>query len=251
MCCNNSAPGRLKPKTPIPMNFSPTLSPLGAFLTMVITLSLPSLKANPIAIDSSNRPTTMTAEKVLVSVGKDHSTVRGSYTFRQEEDDWPHVKDTHVTVYVPVLVPTKGVTEYERQFGTPAIWVRGKKFTCDINNDLSSGREPKSPELPRGWHMRSYEAKIPLNLVGKTFKLDITYTQPHFPRQKVGYVPLLPPKDTSNSDIVFEATAGHLLRREARFPAFQPKHERLSFKPEDGKLLVVQSVDVAQKSTTP
>ncbi len=210
-----------------------------AFAAMAMATSW----GNPLVMDAQRRSATMTAEKVMITVGQDRSTVKGDFTFHLGSDDWPEKKDTHVLVYIPVLLSHQSDENYRRLFGTPIVSIRGQNFPCFTRNDLSYGDEPQSVKLPKGWSMRIFEGKIPLHLVSQTFRVGITYIQPNFPGQVAGYVPLLPPKDASFSEILFVAPEGHSIRKTGLSYAFQPGEKQLSFKPEDRKLLTVRLVE--------
>ena len=110
------------------------------------------LFANPIAIDSSRRPISMISENVIIDVSSGSSQVHGTYTFRQEQDDWPEEADNHVIVFVPILLPVK---PGEDRNDSPEVVVGNKRFRGQIRNDIALNDTPRS------------DVKLPKSLSGK------------------------------------------------------------------------------------
>lgn len=183
-------------------------------LAALVSLSMPGLFANPLAVDGQQRPVTMTGEKVTIEVGKNDSLVKGVYTFRQEKDDWPEERDTHVTIYVPVPVPTKRVDAYKRQYGSPILTVGKRQIEEWRWNDISLANAPNSDGvvLPKGWSVAFYRYEIPLNILGKNFSVGVSYTQMNLPGDVSAYVPFNPPKESGSALITFRAEPGFALK---------------------------------------
>lgn len=203
-------------------------------------LSVGDGRANPIAIDSAARPIRMVAEDVRVEVGDGASRVKGRYRFRQGEDDWPAERDTHVVVYVPVLLPVKDDT-YEEKHGTPVVTVGGRRISTFIRNDLSTGNEPREVPLPKGWGMRIFECEVPLKGLGEEFEVGVEYVQPHFAGNTSAYVPLAPPKE--GGTIRFVAAPGRTLKPVGVLSGLAPARAEITVRPRDRKLIRVRVVD--------
>lgn len=205
----------------------------------ILLCGLAQSGANPIAVDGTRRPISMIAEQVDVAVRKGSSLVRGVYTFQQEKDDWPQEKDTHVTFYIPVLVGPKAQPD-----SSPRVVARGRSYAPHIRNDLSLGDYPDfTPRgLPHGWDMQVYECEIPLAALKNPFTVTVSYTQPHFPGNVAGYVPIKPPTKPGAGTITFRAEPGYSLKPfRSRF-FFHPSYAKLDFVPENGELIRVQCV---------
>ncbi|MGH8045704.1 MAG: hypothetical protein ACREKL_00535 [Chthoniobacterales bacterium] len=205
-----------------------------------IVLGATSLLANPVAIDSSRRPVTMTTEKVLITVSPGRSEVQGTYTFRQEKDDWPAEADTHVIIFVPVFESRRSDIP---PASPPVITVGGKKFTGRFRDDIALDGTPcSSVKLPKGWHMAIYEASVPLELIAQTFTIAVSYTQPHFEGDISGYVPIDPPKSKGASVVTFRAAPGYALERVGARLFGQPSFPAIEFTPQDRQLIRVRCV---------
>jgi len=213
-----------------------------SYIALLALVALPLTHAigNPIAVDSERRPATMTSEDVTITVGKEHSTVSGRFSFQQQADDWPEVPDTHVLVYVPVLLSQQTAERYEKQFGPPVVIAEGKRFSSSIRNDLAFENSPESVPLPKGWFMQVFEAEVPLKLLSKSFQIDVSYVQPNFPNSVAGYVPIRPPKDTVHSKVVFTPIEGFGLRPVGFLSALAPRRNQLTFTPQDRKLIAAR-----------
>jgi hypothetical protein len=217
--------------------------------TLLIVISAIQSSANPIAIDGQRRPITMIAEKVDVSVGKDQSIVSGVYTFRQEKDDWPDEKDTHVLIYVPVILPSKGDAAYDKRYKAPVVTLNGESIERHIRNDISLEDDPtgRPDGLPKGWYLYGYEYEIPLKTLKRIFSINIKYSQLHFPGDVAGYVPIQPPKQHDLAKITFHADRGHVLKPYAARFFFQPSYPTIDVFPEHYKLIRVKSIKTGEQ----
>jgi len=209
------------------------------FLFLFVCLCLPCAIGNPIVVDSERRPATMISEKVIVEVGRYHSTVSGDYGFRQKPDNWPGIKPLYVLIYVPVILSEQWAKKYEGTFGPPVVTTAGRDFPAGIRNDLALGDAPESVKLPKGWFLQIYEAKIPLRYISERFDIKLKYIQPNFDGDHVGYVPFLPPDNPTNSKIVFHAPADTLLRKDGFLSAFSPRKPTIEFSPKDRHIVSV------------
>jgi hypothetical protein len=201
------------------------------------------LFANPIAIDSSRRPISMISENVIIDVSSGSSRVHGTYTFRQEQDDWPEEADNHVIVFVPILLPDK---PDEDRNDPPEVVVGNKRFRGQIRNDIALNDTPRSDvKLPKGWRMAIYESSIPLKLLKQTFSVEVFYTQSHFDGDISGYVPINPPKSKEAAIITFRATSGFILKKTQMKLFGQPAKPAIKFTPEDRQLISVKCKKVS------
>jgi hypothetical protein len=214
-----------------------TLRSLSAFGLFV--LLAPPAFANPIIVDAERRPVRMLTEDVVVSVGRDHSKVLGRYTFEQSDDDMPTTPDTHVLVYVPVLLTASMATRYVTEFPAPLVISDKRRFQAALRDDLAYADSPKPVRLPKRWSMQMFTTQIPLPLP-KRFQIEVVYTQPNFPGGSVGYVPILPPEESSQSTVSFVASVGQKLRPLGLLSGFAPKRERIVFQPKHRKLIGAQ-----------
>lgn len=217
-------------------------SPTKTTILSVFVLPLFAAMGNPIAVDPERRPTTMLAEDVIITVDRDASSVSGRYVFQQEKDIWPEVRDSHVSIYVPVLLPKGGVAAYEHRFGTPTVTIGGRTFLTKASEDPSADGLPTQARLPKGWGFAVYEANIPLPAVARKFEAGIHYMQPNFPGHIAGYVPIHPPEPAGKSKIVFVPTNGHALRPTGLLTIFRRPTERIAFSPQDQKLVTARFV---------
>lgn len=184
----------------------------------------------------------MTAENVTVTVGTNDSLVAGNYSFQQQVDDWPDVQDKYVLIYVPVLLTLQSADKYEKRYGLPVVIAKGKRFSASIKDDLAFEDHPQNVPLPKGWFMQIFEAKIPLNLLSKSFQIEVHYVQPNFPGNVAGYVPLNPPKDSMSSEVTFTAIKGRALRPLGFFSGLSSPKNQLTFTPQDRKLISARLV---------
>ncbi|GAT34548.1 hypothetical protein TSACC_22973 [Terrimicrobium sacchariphilum] len=198
--------------------------------------------ANPIAIDSEQRLTTMLAEDVVITVDRDASSVSGRYVFQQQKDVWPEVRDSHVLICVPVLLPKGGAAAYEHRYGTPTVTIGDRAFPTKAGENFYPDILPAQVRLPKGWHFAVYEAKIPLSAVARKFDASIHYVQPNFPGHIAGYVPIHPPEPAGKSKIVFVPANGHALRPAGFLATFRRPVERIEFTPQNQKLVTARFV---------
>lgn len=203
-------------------------------------LCIPDAIGNPIAVDSQRRPATMTSEQVKVDVHNGHSIVSGDYSFQQRPDDWAGIKPLYVLIYIPVILSEKWIKKYESTFGPPVVSTGGREFPAEIRNDLALGDTPESVKLPKGWFLQTYEVKIPLRYISENFDIKLKYIQPNFDGNRVGYVPFLPPDNTTKSSITFRAPANASIRRVGFLSVFSPRESVIEFTPIDRKLISVQ-----------
>lgn len=212
--------------------------------TILSILGLPLFAAiaNPIVIDPERRATTMLAEDVAITVDRDASSVSGRYVFQQEKDVWPEVLDSHVSIYVPVLLPKGGAATYEHRYGTPTVTIGGRTFPTKASEYPYVDSLPTQVRLPKGWGFAVYEAKIPLSAVARKFEADIHYVQPSFSGHIAGYVPIHPPEPAGKSKIVFVPANGHALRPTGLLAIFRRPVDRIEFTPQDQKLVTARFV---------
>ncbi len=212
--------------------------------TILLILGLPFFAAiaNPIAVDPERRPTTMLAEDVIITVNRDASSVSGRYVFQQEKDVWPEVPDSHVSIYVPVLLPKGGASAYEHRYGTPTVTIGGRTFPTKAGEDSYADILPTPVRFPKGWGFTVYEANIPLSVVAQKFEACVRYVQPNFPGHIAGYMPIHPPDPAGKSQIVFVPANGHALRPTGLFAIFRRPAEQIAFSPQDQKLVTVRFV---------
>ena len=206
-------------------------------LALIHGLTWTACFGNPLAIDPNHRPCEMLAEQVVIHVGDHSSVVKGRYRFRQKEDHRFVEKAKHVTVYVPVLLPHSTNAEAE----SPTLQVGARQVSVYIRNDIATGDEPKSVELPKGWRMHSHEYNIPLACIGREFEISVEYIQPHSSKRRVGYVPILPPTDTKTARITFIGIEGRKLKKPSLLSIFHKGNDSISFVPKDRELITVAS----------
>lgn len=194
--------------------------------------------ANPLAIDPRRRPITMIAEVVEINVRPTTSLVQSTYTFRQGKDDWPEDKDTHITLYVPVLANTKSKDAPE----APHVVVNSQRIPEYHHNDIQSADFPElsTKDLPRHWEVKVYEYRIPLGLVKSTFTIHLSYPQSNFPGNSVGYIPVHPPEDPTRAKVTFRTAPGTSLKPYQARSFYHPSYDTLSYTPEHDKHLRVQ-----------
>ena len=203
--------------------------------------------ANPIAIDGERRHAEMLSETVEISVGADRSQVWGQFRFRQEAPF--SKKHTHVTIFVPVLLPVGfSDKDYATRYDLPSIEVSGRRFVAEPWNDISLAGSPDSVgNLPKGWSSRLFVCQVPLEGLRETFDVKVSYVQPHFPHGMSAYMPVRPPRDERECSIRFSADKGRALRRKSLFSALASNEQVLVFTPKDRVLIQVKSVPVGMK----
>ena len=213
-------------------------------LLFTITLATATVSANPVVIDSKRQPTTMTREKVVVSVGAGRSIVTGVYSFKLIPGASARRTDDHITIFVPVLLPnTNGSAQaFAARCGLPSVRIRGRKFSGKEWNDIRLDGSPAEVNVPRGWYMALYVYNIPRQYVGQAFDAEISYIQPHFPGDIVGYVPLRPPRDRDSSLVHFAAQPDRRLRDLSGTQLFSLPTESLRIIPKDRVLIRVKSL---------
>jgi hypothetical protein len=201
----------------------------------------------------------MSAEKVVISVGRAQSTVTGRYAFsewssKQKYNQPPRSMDRQkltrraklwhrkLMVYIPVLLADGSADEYEKDFGTPAIVVKDRMLRT---RRVVFDADAKPVSLPRGWSISWYQVEVPYQEATGTFSLDVTYVQPHFPDGRVGYVPFFPPKShvarQKAGRVVFRALDGMVLRRVGLFSFLSSSSQELTFTPRHRKLISVSA----------
>lgn len=217
-------------------------SPTKTTILSVFALPLFAAMENPIAVDPERRPTAMLAEDVVITVDRDVSIVSGRYVFQQEKDVWPEVRDSHVSIYVPVLLPKGGASAYEHHYGTPTVTIGGRTFPTKAGEDTYADNLPTPVRLPKGWGFTVYEANIPLSFVAQKFEAGVRYVQPNFPGHIAGYVPIHPPDPAGKSQIVFVPANGHALRPTGLLAIFRRPVERIAFSPQNQKLVTARFV---------
>ena len=250
------------------------------FCVVFILMPLTSTRGNPILVGSpydNHNPMTlagwfettlyltvhsdraiMSAEKVVISVGRAQSTVTGRYAFsewssKQKYNSPPRsmgrqlpcrAKLWHrkLMVYIPVLLADGSADEYEKAFGTPAIVVKDRMLRT---RRVVFDADAKPVSLPRGWSISWYQVEVPYQEATGTFSLDVTYVQPHFPDGRVGYVPFFPPKSHVERQkagrVVFRAPDGMVLRRVGLFSFLSSSSQELTFTPRHRKLISVSA----------
>lgn len=203
--------------------------------------------ANPIAIDEERRRAEMLSETVDISVGGDRSRVSGQFRFRQEGPF--SKKHTHVTIFVPVLLPP-GLSDKDHasRYGLPCIEVSQRKFFAEPWNDISlEGAPGRTAALPKGWSQRLFVCQVPLQAVRETFDVRVTYLQPHLPHEVSAYIPIEPPRDEQACLIRFSADKGQSLRRASFFSVWSRTQQVLEFTPKDRVLIQVKSVPARKR----
>lgn len=203
--------------------------------------------ANPIAIDGERRHAEMLSETVEIFVGADRAQVRGQFRFRQQAPF--SKKHTHVTIFVPVLLPP-GLSDKDHasRFGLPCIEVSQRKFFAEPWNDISLAGSPDSVgNLPKGWSARLFVCQVPLRGLRETFDVTVSYVQPHLPHGVSAYMPVRPPRDERACTIRFSADKGRTLRRPSFFSAWSRAQQVLEFTPKDRVLIQVKSIPVRKR----
>ncbi|HSJ00848.1 MAG: hypothetical protein ACAI34_16975 [Verrucomicrobium sp.] len=198
--------------------------------------------ANPLMLDEGNKPVTMIHEDVTIAVGAGKSLVKGSYQFKFDVEGTPGRKDKeakHVTIFVPVFERYKNSPE---SIEDPVIIIGKRTLRAKVWNDLALEGTPMAPSLPPGWSMNAYVCEVPLRYLTKEFQMHLSYVQPHFEKDVVGYVPLRPPLDSKASRIVFIADPGRTLRSKSRWAWLHKSKARLQFTPKDRELIQVKSL---------
>jgi len=217
-------------------------SPTKKTILSIFALPLIAAMGNPLAVDPERRPTTMLAEDVIITVNRDESSVSGRYFFQQEKDVWPEVRDSHVSIYVPVLLPKGGASAYEHRYGTPTVTIGNRTFPTKASEDFYADILPTPVRLPKGWGFTVYEANIPLSVVARRFETSVRYVQPNFPGHIAGYMPIHPPNPAGKSQIVFVPANGHALQPTGLFAILRHPVERIAFSPQDQKLVTARFV---------
>jgi hypothetical protein len=212
-------------------------------LLLVTSVALGHASANPIVVDPERRPTTMTSERVSVSVGQGRSLVTGEYSFQQLSATKPSGRHRHVTVFVPVLLAQGrgGAESYESRYGAPRIRVGGRLYLAKAWQDITLEGAPASVDLPRDWYAQDYVCNVPLRYVGKNFDVKVEYVQPHFAGDIVAYIPIEPPRDPKASQIEFVAKPGRKLRVVSPFSFLSPAEDNLRVTPKHRKPIRVRS----------
>jgi hypothetical protein len=250
------------------------------FCVVFILMPLTSTRGNPILVGSpydNHNPMTlagwfettlyltvhsdraiMSAEKVVISVGRAQTTVTGRYAFsewssKQKYNSPPRsmgrqlprrAKLWHrkLMVYIPVLLADGSADEYEKAFGTPAIVVKDRMLRT---RRVVFDADAKPVSLPRGWSISWYQVEVPYQEATGTFSLDVTYVQPHFPDGRVGYVPFFTTKShvarQKAGRVVFRALDGMVLRRVGLFSFLSSSSQELTFTPRHRKLISVSA----------
>jgi hypothetical protein len=250
------------------------------FCVVLILIPLTATRGNPILVGSpydNHNPMTlagwfetglylsfhsdraiMSAENVVISVGRAQSTVIGRYAFSElssmvNDNPPPRSMDRQkmtrrarlwhrtLMVYIPVLLADGSADEYEKAFGTPAIVVKDRMLRT---RRVVFDADAKPVLLPRGWGISWYQVEVPYQEATGTFSLDVTYVQPHFPDGRIGYVPFFPPKSHVERQkagrVVFRAPDGMVLRRVGFFSFLSSSSQELAFTPRHRKLLSVR-----------
>lgn len=213
------------------------------FLTFTVwLLFIGPLQANPIAIDPGRRLIAMTAENVTITMQPGTSLVQGLYTFELQKDHWPEDADSHVIIFIPVLLPADAGRQKNH---APGLKLGNRSFLGSIRNDLAPQGAPMSIEgLPKGWLLCNYEVTIPLHLLKQAFTVEVSYSQPHFPGNICGYVPVNPPRSPGASRVRFVAGTGVALKRQGwrwRLP-WSSSAACLDIVPEDRRLICVRCI---------
>jgi hypothetical protein len=209
-------------------------------LYLVASFQVCDALANPTVLDDERRPVAMLSENVMVTVGAGKSLVNGQFRFQQEP---PFArKHTHVTIFVPIFLPDALTAErYVASNGSPRVEIAGRSFVAVRWDDITLEGSPDEVRLPRGWRMEIFVCNVPLRNVSPGFDVTVTYTQLHFPRDIVGYVPIRPPLDRKSCQITFSSEKGREVSPMSWFPPFSSGKHLLQFTPRDRKLIQVQS----------
>jgi len=211
--------------------------------------------ANPIVIDEGQRPSAMLWETVTVHVGRMVSKVDGTYRFRLKNEAHPDGPYTHVTVWLPIILPETGGTAfradeiaYEKKYGSPVVSLGGRKFPISSWHDISRTDQPEfNVSVPKKWYIASYYCDVPTKWLKPEYELQISYSQPHFAGDIVGYIPFRPPGNRGTSRICFRAATGSQVRNDSWLAQFFRAHDFLEFRPVDRQMIRVRSI-LARKS---
>jgi hypothetical protein len=231
-------------------------SPVRCCVTLLVLLVIPCLAlANPIVTDEGQRPSEMLWEKVTVHVGRMVSKVEGTYRFRLKNEAHPDRPYTHVTVWLPIILPETGETvfradeiAYEKKYGSPDVSLGGRKFAISSWHDISRSDQPEfNVSVPKNWYIASYYCDVPIKWLKPEYELQISYSQPHFAGDIVGYIPFRPPGNGGTSRIYFEAATGSQVRKDSWLAPFFRAHDFLEFRPVNRQMIRVQSI-LARKS---
>ena len=207
---------------------------------IALTLTISFVQGNPIAVDPNRRNITMVCEDVTVTVQSGNSQVCGKFTFEMDKDDWPKDPDTHVFVFIPVLLPVLGTPKTET---VPVLKLGNRRFKGVIRNDITVAGTPRFVcGLPKDWFLCVYEVSLPFHMLKKLFTIDVSYMQPHFPRDICGYVPVHPPKTFGASRIRFVADTGFALKKLGWSLFRNQGAEIMDFIPKDRHLISVRCI---------
>jgi len=227
------------------------MRPLALLLTLVFLFPGVSF-ANPIVYDQGQQPSKMLWKKVTVHVGRMVSNVEGTYRFQLKKEDHPESPYTHVTVWLPILLPeTHGAAfnadeiAYEKKYGSPVVRLGGRTFPITSWHDISRTDEPDfNVSLPKNWYVASYYCDVPIKWLKDEYELQISYSQPHFAGDVVGYVPFRPPGNGGTSRICFQATKGSQVRKASWLGQLFRARDSLEVRPVHRQMIRVQSIPV-------
>ena len=225
-----------------------------AMTPAVLACGIVTARANPVVVspwgtfqrqpysEMVSELAAMTEEDVRIKVGDGFSTVSGNHRFLLPplsvfstigEPDIFHV-------YVPVLLPTDGVDLYEKTHGLPSVGIEGIKLHAVRMPPPAAatlGMQLSRVRLPRGWHIQWYKAAVPIIMAAGDFRITTRYVQPHFWGNISAYLPLRPPADSVESQVVFHASDGGSLRGPGLLSFLSPPREAVAFTPLHRRLL--------------
>lgn len=197
-------------------------------------------QGNPLAIDGERRPIKMTSEQVMVQVRPMRSLVFGTYTFQQEPDNWPMQEDKYVLIYLPIILSEKDANSYSKQCQSPKVCVGSHAFVAKPVKEPGMVGHPEPVDLPKGWVIQLYQAKILLSIIKPQFTVSVAYVQPNFPGEVTAYIPFFPPHEAELATVSFMPPQGYGLAKVGLFSFLSDTKPRLDFRPLDRKLIAVR-----------
>ncbi len=214
------------------------------FVLLVLLLALAhDARANPIMWSPSFEPATMVQESVQVEVGAGESKVTGTYRFRINLwSPLPH-PGSRLRVTVPVLLPPEPKGATGRQADPPTVSASSREYATTRQKEPPFGYGLRGVPLPPGWTLAMYECHIPVREEDGELEIRLAYTQPHFPGDIAGYLPVDPPTARHAATVTFTAAPGRVLQPVTRWARLFP-HSRstLTVKPANLRLIQVKSL---------
>ena len=176
----------------------------------------------------------------MVQVRPTRSLVFGTYTFQQEPDNWPIQADKYVLIYLPIILSEKDANSYNKKYQAPGVCVGSHAFVAKPVKETGMVGHPEPVDLPKGWMIQLYQAKIPLSIVEPHFTVSVAYVQPNFPGDVSVYIPFFPPHKSELATVSFMAPQGYGLGKVGLFSFGSDTKPQLDFRALDRKLIAVR-----------